>query len=71
MADEDKNPRPEAVTDDHLAQTYRDLAKGEQTADQIEASLSVLESKLEAMLDALEGRTRGGDDSGSGAQETK
>ncbi|KAG6322522.1 hypothetical protein E4U44_003791 [Claviceps purpurea] len=38
-----------------LTQTYRELAKGEQTAAQMEASLTVLESKLEAMLKALEG----------------
>ncbi|KAG5981970.1 hypothetical protein E4U55_002456 [Claviceps digitariae] len=37
-----------------FAQTYRDLAKGEQTASQLEANLTVLESKLEAMLHALE-----------------
>ncbi|KAG6004674.1 hypothetical protein E4U43_000696, partial [Claviceps pusilla] len=39
-------------------QTYRDLAKGEQTAAQLEANLTVLESKLEAMLQALEGRAQ-------------
>ncbi|KAG6144299.1 hypothetical protein E4U22_005359 [Claviceps purpurea] len=38
-----------------LTQAYRELAKGEQTAAQMEASLTVLESKLEAMLKALEG----------------
>ncbi|CCE31051.1 uncharacterized protein CPUR_04902 [Claviceps purpurea 20.1] len=37
-----------------LTQAYRELAKGEQTAAQMEASLTVLESKLEAMLKALE-----------------
>ncbi|KAG5962532.1 hypothetical protein E4U58_003837 [Claviceps cyperi] len=38
-----------------LTQAYRELAKGEQTAAQMEAGLTVLESKLEAMLKALEG----------------
>ncbi|KAG6220279.1 hypothetical protein E4U34_003004 [Claviceps purpurea] len=38
-----------------ITQAYRELAKGEQTAAQMEASLTVLESKLEAMLKALEG----------------
>ncbi|KAG6278653.1 hypothetical protein E4U47_005166 [Claviceps purpurea] len=38
-----------------LTQAYRELAKGEQTAAQMEASLTVLESNLEAMLKALEG----------------
>ncbi|KAG6044946.1 hypothetical protein E4U33_001451 [Claviceps sp. LM78 group G4] len=38
-----------------LTKAYRDLVKGEQTAAQMEASLTVLESKLEAMLKALEG----------------
>ncbi|KAG6294321.1 hypothetical protein E4U09_002666 [Claviceps aff. purpurea] len=38
-----------------LTQAYSEVAKGEQTAAQMEASLTVLESKLEAMLKALEG----------------
>ncbi|KAG6000795.1 hypothetical protein E4U21_005014 [Claviceps maximensis] len=63
MAGEDNKKPPlsdmhEAVsTDDEtaqFAQTYRELAKGEQTATQLEANLTVLESKLEAMLQALE-----------------
>ncbi|GAB0131764.1 hypothetical protein EsDP_00000223 [Epichloe bromicola] len=40
----------------HLAQAYRDLAKGEQAASQLEANLTTLESRLEAMLAALEGK---------------
>ncbi|OAA43234.1 hypothetical protein NOR_04601 [Metarhizium rileyi] len=37
-----------------LAQAYRDLAKGEQTATALEANLANLESKLDAMLAVLE-----------------
>ncbi|KAG5937462.1 hypothetical protein E4U60_001938 [Claviceps pazoutovae] len=49
----DADVRVEAEAGD-LTQAYRELAKGEQTAAQMEASLTVLESKLEAMLKALE-----------------
>ncbi|KAG6068418.1 hypothetical protein E4U32_000888 [Claviceps aff. humidiphila group G2b] len=52
--DADPEVEVEAETGD-ITQAYRELAKGEQTAAQMEASLTVLESKLEAMLKALEG----------------
>ncbi|KAG6021362.1 hypothetical protein E4U40_005362 [Claviceps sp. LM458 group G5] len=50
----DANVEVEAAAGD-LTKAYRELAKGEQTAAQMEASLTVLESKLEALLKALEG----------------
>ncbi|KAF7564090.1 hypothetical protein G7046_g12 [Stylonectria norvegica] len=37
-----------------LAQTYRDLIRGEQAASALEANLSNLETKLNAMLAAVE-----------------
>ncbi|PNY24511.1 Uncharacterized protein TCAP_05538 [Tolypocladium capitatum] len=37
-----------------MAQAYRDLARGEQTAAALEANLSVLHSRLDAMLAGLE-----------------
>ncbi|KAF4123581.1 hypothetical protein GMORB2_6282 [Geosmithia morbida] len=40
-----------------LAQAYRDLARGEQTAAALESNLSNLENKLDAMLAALESMT--------------
>ncbi|KAG6108031.1 hypothetical protein E4U13_006637 [Claviceps humidiphila] len=52
------DPDPEVAVEAEagdITQAYRELAKGEQTAAQMEASLTVLESKLEAMLKALEG----------------
>ncbi|KAG6092723.1 hypothetical protein E4U30_005079 [Claviceps sp. LM220 group G6] len=52
----DANPEVEVEAEaGDITQAYRELAKGEQTAAQMEASLTVLESKLEAMLKALEG----------------
>ncbi|EFY92814.1 hypothetical protein MAC_01052 [Metarhizium acridum CQMa 102] len=42
-----------------LAQAYRDLAKGEQAATALEANLTHLESKLDAMLAALEKKASG------------
>ncbi|KAG6044081.1 hypothetical protein E4U39_003722 [Claviceps sp. Clav50 group G5] len=50
----DANVEVEAAAGD-LTKAYHELAKGEQTAAQMEASLTVLESKLEALLKALEG----------------
>lgn len=38
---------------DHLAQALKDLARGEQTASALEANLSNLESKLDAILASL------------------
>ncbi|OAA77819.1 hypothetical protein LEL_04642 [Akanthomyces lecanii RCEF 1005] len=37
-----------------LATAYREITKGEQTAAQLEANLTNLESKLDAMLAAFE-----------------
>ncbi|KHN96317.1 uncharacterized protein MAM_05903 [Metarhizium album ARSEF 1941] len=41
-------------------QAYRELAKGEQAATALEANLTNLESKLDAMLLALEDKAGGG-----------
>ncbi|KFH47950.1 hypothetical protein ACRE_011610 [Hapsidospora chrysogenum ATCC 11550] len=47
-----------------LAQAYRELAKGEQAASAMEANLTNLEKKLDAMLSAFEAATKNvdGDD---------
>ncbi|KAJ4170400.1 hypothetical protein NW754_006538 [Fusarium falciforme] len=50
------NRASKASGDADLAQAYRDLARGEQTATALEANLSNLESKLDAILAALEAR---------------
>ncbi|KAK2131184.1 hypothetical protein ACKRZS_014680 [Fusarium odoratissimum] len=42
--------------DADLAQAYRDLARGEQAATALENNLSNLESRLDAILAALEAR---------------
>ncbi|KAH7266963.1 uncharacterized protein BKA55DRAFT_553892 [Fusarium redolens] len=42
--------------DADLAQAYRDLARGEQAATALENNLSSLESRLDAILAALEAR---------------
>ncbi|KAK0734163.1 hypothetical protein B0T26DRAFT_57640 [Lasiosphaeria miniovina] len=41
---------PSASVGDHLAQTLKDLARGEQTAAALEANLTNLESKLDELL---------------------
>ncbi|KAM5351682.1 hypothetical protein ACJ41O_004405 [Fusarium nematophilum] len=46
-----------ASGDADLAQAYRDLARGEQAATALEANLSNLESKLDAILAALEAKS--------------
>ncbi|KAL2271172.1 hypothetical protein VTJ83DRAFT_543 [Remersonia thermophila] len=52
---------PDATTstrvsvNDHLAQALRELARGEQTASTLEANLTNLESKLDAILASLLG----------------
>ncbi|KAG5747271.1 hypothetical protein H9Q69_005190 [Fusarium xylarioides] len=42
--------------DADMAQAYRDLARGEQAATALENNLSTLESRLDAILAALEAR---------------
>ncbi|KAL2124586.1 hypothetical protein VTJ04DRAFT_951 [Mycothermus thermophilus] len=49
---QDATTRPVSVND-HLAQALRELARGEQTASTLEANLTSLESKLDAILAAL------------------
>ncbi|KAJ2976073.1 hypothetical protein NQ176_g5158 [Zarea fungicola] len=51
-SDEPPNPQD-------LATAYLELTKGEQTASQLEANLTNLESKLDAMLAAFEQQERG------------
>ncbi|KAK7421937.1 hypothetical protein QQX98_001931 [Neonectria punicea] len=43
-------------SDADLAQAYRDLVRGEQTAAALEANLSNIETKLDDILNALEAR---------------
>ncbi|KAJ6787699.1 hypothetical protein PWT90_10162 [Aphanocladium album] len=57
MASSDKNDEKkpaEPSNPQDLATAYRELTKGEQTATQLEANLTNLESKLDAMLAAFE-----------------
>ncbi|KAH7162780.1 hypothetical protein B0J13DRAFT_19242 [Dactylonectria estremocensis] len=48
------NSAQTSSSDADLAQAYRDLTRGEQTATALEANLSNLESKLDAILAVLE-----------------
>ncbi|TQV99430.1 hypothetical protein V2A60_004905 [Cordyceps javanica] len=50
-----------------LAKAYREITKGEQTATQLEANLTNLESKLDAMLAAFEQQQQGGAAAGQGS----
>ncbi|KAI0482423.1 hypothetical protein GGR56DRAFT_186342 [Xylariaceae sp. FL0804] len=49
-----------------MAQAFRDVARGEQQAAAMEASLTKLESKLDALLASIEN----GDGAGAGASGT-
>ncbi|RFU73779.1 hypothetical protein TARUN_8480 [Trichoderma arundinaceum] len=49
-----KPDQPDAVPEVDLAQALRDLARGEQAATAMEANLTNLESKLDALLAAFE-----------------
>ncbi|OAA69479.1 hypothetical protein ISF_02749 [Cordyceps fumosorosea ARSEF 2679] len=49
---DEKQAMPSSPQD--LATAYREITKGEQTATQLEANLTNLESKLDAMLAAFE-----------------
>ncbi|KAK4238663.1 hypothetical protein C8A03DRAFT_33314 [Achaetomium macrosporum] len=56
---------------DHLAQALRDLARGEQTASTLEANLSSLESKVDAILASLGVSTEELDAVADGQDETQ
>ncbi|KAF5027672.1 hypothetical protein F66182_233 [Fusarium sp. NRRL 66182] len=59
MAPSDKSNKDQATNasgDADLAQAYRDLARGEQAATALESNLSNLESRLDAILAALEAK---------------
>ncbi|QLI65603.1 uncharacterized protein G6M90_00g012120 [Metarhizium brunneum] len=53
-----------------LAQAYRELVKGEQAATALEANLTNLESKLDAMLAALEEKASGAEGKAQGDGES-
>ncbi|KAM4054887.1 hypothetical protein HRG_005706 [Hirsutella rhossiliensis] len=52
--DDVKNWKDQEGEATDMAQAYRDLARGDQTAAAIEADLDRLHSKLDALLDALD-----------------
>ncbi|KAM0450299.1 hypothetical protein ACHAO4_006721 [Trichoderma viride] len=54
VANSPKPDQHEAAPEVDLAQALRELARGEQTATAMEANLSDLESKLDALLAAFE-----------------
>ncbi|PTB58738.1 hypothetical protein M431DRAFT_503693 [Trichoderma harzianum CBS 226.95] len=53
-----KPDQPEAAPEVDLAQALRELARGEQTATAMEANLTNLESKLDAILAAFDDMER-------------
>ncbi|KAL6908493.1 hypothetical protein GGI43DRAFT_392891 [Trichoderma evansii] len=54
IANSPKPDQHEAAPEVDLAQALRELSKGEQTATAMEANLTNLESKLDALLAAFE-----------------
>ncbi|KAI0381921.1 hypothetical protein F5Y04DRAFT_53852 [Hypomontagnella monticulosa] len=52
-------PTSVASTQAEMAQAFKDLARGEQQAAALEASLTSLESKLDALLASVEGSSGG------------
>ncbi|PTB46838.1 uncharacterized protein TrAFT101_003722 [Trichoderma asperellum] len=54
VANSPKPDQHEAAPEVDLAQALRELARGEQTATAMEANLTNLESKLDALLAAFE-----------------
>ncbi|KAK3953219.1 hypothetical protein QBC32DRAFT_313189 [Pseudoneurospora amorphoporcata] len=59
-----------AALGDQFAQALKDLARGEQTATTLEASLTRLEDTLDQLLTSMEEEVNGqGQDSGKGQQD--
>lgn len=71
MTSQDSKDEAPPSNSQDLATAYREITKGEQTAAQLEANLTNLESKLDAMLAAFEQQGGQGQGQGQGSASDK